>query len=170
LGSNLSSAHGGRVDHLDAAVDRLDATPGVEVEAVSPWIETDPVGPAAPAAPVVQGAYLNGVARVRTTLSPRALLDRLHAIERALGRDRERETVRWGPRTIDLDILLIADLVVDEPGLTVPHPRMQDRAFVLEPLCAIDPGLRHPTLGQTAAELLEVLRVSQGDPARGGEP
>ena len=110
--------------------------------------ETDPVGF------VEQPRFLNAAVRVRTELSPRALLERLLEIERQLGRTRDGP--RYGPRTIDLDLLVYDDAVVDEPGLTVPHPRLAERRFVLEPLADLDPALFVPCRG-TVADLLAAL-------------
>jgi len=111
---------------------------------LSPIRETDPWGYAE------QPRFLNAVAELETDLAPRELLDRLLAIERRLGR--VRGGPRYGPRTIDLDLLLYGDEVIDEPGLTVPHPRLAERLFVLEPLFALDAGLSVP--GQGAVEAL----------------
>ena len=141
LGSNL----GDRGAHLEAALAALRSTEGIEVVAVSRTFETDPVGPPP------QGPYLNAAARLRTTLSPRALLERLLAIEAERGR--ERGAVRNAARTLDLDLLFFADLRVDEPGLTLPHPRLHQRPFVLDPLCEIAPDLVHPVLVETIASL-----------------
>jgi 2-amino-4-hydroxy-6-hydroxymethyldihydropteridine diphosphokinase len=135
LGSNL----GDREATLRRALARMNAWPGITVDAVSRFRETDPVGY------TDQPRFVNAVAAVETDLEPRALLDALLAIERAMGRTREGP--RFGPRTIDLDLLLYADRVVDEPGLRVPHPRMHERAFVLEPLAELAPGLQVPGLG-----------------------
>ena len=117
--------------------------------AVSPIYETDPVGPPP------QGPYLNAVAHLRTRLAPRALLEALLAIEREAGRAR---SVRDAARTLDLDLLLHGDRIVDEPGLVLPHPRLAARAFVLEPLAALAPDLRHPTLGEPIASLAARVR------------
>jgi 2-amino-4-hydroxy-6-hydroxymethyldihydropteridine diphosphokinase len=141
LGANL----GDRERTIRRAIEILGAEPGVEVVAVSTLRETDPVGY------VDQPRFLNGAAAIETELEPRELLDRLLAVERALGRDRSGP--RYGPRTIDLDLLLYGDRVVDEPGLTVPHPRLAERPFALEPLAELGPGLTLPD-GRRVSELL----------------
>jgi len=133
LGSNL----GDRQATLREALTRLDAVDGIAVVAVSSFRETDPVGK------VDQPRFVNAAAALETSLAPRELLDRLLEVERALGRDRTKEE-RWGPRTLDLDLLLYGGETIDEPGLEVPHPRLAERAFVLEPLVELDPGLRLP--------------------------
>lgn len=145
LGANL----GDREAALRAALDGLAATPGVDVVAVSSFRETDPVGY------LDQPRFLNGAAAVETELSPRELLDALLAVERALGRTRDGP--RFGPRTIDLDLLVYGATVVDEPGLTVPHPRLHERRFALEPLAELDPELVLPGRGpiQTLLSNLE---------------
>jgi 2-amino-4-hydroxy-6-hydroxymethyldihydropteridine diphosphokinase len=139
LGSNL----GDRETTLRAAVERLAATPGVEVVAVSSFCETDPVGPI-----VDQPRFLNGAGALETSLAPRALLERLLAIEAELGRVRTGPP--GGPRTLDLDLLLYGDERIDEPGLQVPHPRLHERAFVLEPLEEL--GWTPPGEGYTEAD------------------
>jgi 2-amino-4-hydroxy-6-hydroxymethyldihydropteridine diphosphokinase len=138
LGSNL----GRREDYLRAARDALAARAGRIVRA-SRIYETVPVGPP-------QGAYLNQVVLLATAHPPEQLLRRAQAIEDDLGRVRG---ARWGPRVIDLDLLLQDGCVRDGPALTLPHPRLAERAFVLVPLAEVWPGWRHPRLGHTAREL-----------------
>ena len=145
LGSNL----GERRANLDAAVEKLAGAPKVELLARSSWIETAPLG-----GPPGQPPYLNGVVEIETGLAPRELLARLQRIENELGRVRAE---RWGPRAIDCDLVLHGDAVIDEPGLTVPHPRMRERRFVLEPLSQVAPVARDPVTGLTARELLARL-------------
>ncbi len=145
LGSNL----GDREAHLEGAVLALASSAGIELLAVSPVYETAPVGLPP------QGHYLNAVVRLRTSLAPRALLERQLEIEACAGRERgERDAAR----TLDVDLLLFGARVVDEPGLVVPHPRMFERPFVLEPLCDLAPELCHPTLGLTIEELVRRVR------------
>ena len=148
LGSNL----GDRRANLEAALAALRANTAVRVLAVSGFIETEPVG-----GPPGQGAYLNGAAAVETDLEPHALLAECKRIEKSLGR---REGPRWGPRIVDLDILFYGALVLDTPDLTLPHPRLRERRFVLEPLAAIAPDLVDPVTGLTVGELL--ARLAQG--------
>jgi 2-amino-4-hydroxy-6-hydroxymethyldihydropteridine diphosphokinase len=133
LGSNL----GEREATLREALALLGELDGIEITAISSFRETDPVGN------VDQPRFVNAAAALETSLGPRELLDSLLEVERSLGRDRSREE-RWGPRTVDLDLLLYGDETVDEQGLEVPHPRLAERAFVLEPLLELDPGLRLP--------------------------
>jgi 2-amino-4-hydroxy-6-hydroxymethyldihydropteridine diphosphokinase len=136
LGANL----GDREATIRAALALLGAEPGISVVGVSRLRETDPVGF------VDQPRFLNGAAAVETTLGPRELLDRLLAIERRLGR-RRGEGPRFGPRPIDLDLLLFGGEIVAEPGLRIPHPRLAERAFVLEPLAELAPDLVVPGQG-----------------------
>lgn len=119
------------------AVDRLDAADGCRVVAASSLYETDPVGP------IPQPAFLNAAVLVATKLEPRPLLALLLGIERERGRNRASEE-RWGPRTLDLDLLLFGERVIDEPDLRVPHPRLAERRFVLEPLAEILPDSAIP--------------------------
>lgn len=145
LGANL----GHREATIARAVELVSQAEGVDIVAVSSLRETEPWGP------VEQPPYLNGAVEVETELRPRALLEVLLGVEQALGRDRSGE--RWGPRTIDLDLLLYEDVDVDEPGLTVPHPRLHERLFALEPLAELAPDAVVPGLG-TVAELLAALQ------------
>ena len=135
IGANL----GDREATMREALARLGEVEGVRVVAVSSFRETDPVGL------LDQPRFLNAAAELETALSPRALLDALLAVERSLGRTRDGS--RYGPRTIDLDLLLFGEEIVAEPGLTVPHPRLHERAFALEPLHELDPELALPGRG-----------------------
>ncbi|HEX6230606.1 MAG TPA: 2-amino-4-hydroxy-6-hydroxymethyldihydropteridine diphosphokinase [Actinomycetota bacterium] len=143
LGSNL----GDRLRNLRLAVRLLHRRPGVTVVRSSRVYETEPVGPPQP-------AYLNAVVEVRTELDPRGLLDACHVVEDELGRVR---TERWGPRTIDIDVLTFGDREVDEDDLTLPHPRMHERGFVLVPLGELDPDPMLP-----GGRRLSRLRLSPG--------
>jgi 2-amino-4-hydroxy-6-hydroxymethyldihydropteridine diphosphokinase len=141
LGSNL----GDRAGHLAAATAALRACPGVRVVAVSTVYETAPIGPPP------QGPYLNAALHLRTDLAPRALLACLLEIEAAQGR--QRSAGRWSARTLDLDLLFYGSLVLDEPGLCIPHPHLHERGFVLAPLCELAARLVHPRLGETVEQL-----------------
>jgi 2-amino-4-hydroxy-6-hydroxymethyldihydropteridine diphosphokinase len=136
VGANL----GDREETIRRALDLLDAREGVEIVAVSTLRETDPVGFAD------QPRFLNGAVAVETELEPRELLDVLLGVERELGR--KRAGPRFGPRTIDLDLLAFGERQVSEPGLTVPHPRLAERTFALEPLAELDPSLELPGRGR----------------------
>ncbi|MFG1809975.1 2-amino-4-hydroxy-6-hydroxymethyldihydropteridine diphosphokinase [Streptomyces sp. NPDC049040] len=147
LGGNL----GNRLETLQGAVDALEDTPGVRVKAVSPVYETEPWG----VDPGSQPGYFNAVVLIRTTLPPVALLERAHAIEEAFLRVR---TERWGPRTIDVDIIAYQGVVSDDPVLTLPHPRAHERAFVLVPWYDVDPSAVVPGRGPVAELLAAVGR------------
>jgi 2-amino-4-hydroxy-6-hydroxymethyldihydropteridine diphosphokinase len=146
IGANL----GDRERALRTALELLAERPGIDVVRVSALRETDPVGY------LDQPRFLNGAAELRTELPPRALLAELLDVERALGRVRG-EGPRFGPRPLDLDLLVYDDAVVDEPGLVVPHPRLHERRFALEPLAELDPALIVPGRG-TVSELLAELQ------------
>lgn len=151
LGSNL----GDRLANLRAGVDGLDATDGVDVVAVSRLYETAPVG-----GPDDQGAYYNAALVADVELGAAEMLALLHRIEGS--RDRER-VVHWGPRTLDLDLLVYGDVVSDEPALELPHPRQHLRRFVLVPVCDVAADVVHPRLGRTMRDLLADLPVEPGD-------
>lgn len=143
LGSNV----GDREATLGAAVEKLRQALGTDQVIVSSYRATQPVG-----GPEGQAEFLNAAARLDTSLSPRDLLTELQRIERELGRMRQEH---WGPRTLDLDLLLYDDLAINEPGLIVPHRFLPFRRFVLEPAVEIAAEMRHPTLGWTIEKLLE---------------
>ncbi len=143
LGANL----GPREETLRLAVERLGDAEGVDVVGVSSLRETDPVGV------VDQPPFLNGAAQLETNLPPRELLDLLLEIECSLGRVRGE---RWGPRVVDLDLLLYGGEIVDEPGLRIPHPRLHERRFALAPLAELDPGLEIPGRADVSALLAEL--------------
>jgi 2-amino-4-hydroxy-6-hydroxymethyldihydropteridine diphosphokinase len=142
LGANLEE----RRAQIERALELLAAEDGVELVAVSTLRETDPVGYEE------QPRFLNGAAELRTSLAAGELLDRLLAIERRLGRIRG-EGPRFGPRTIDLDLLLYGDERIAQPGLEIPHPRLHERRFALEPLAELDPALEIPGRGPVQALL-----------------
>ncbi|MFH9823917.1 2-amino-4-hydroxy-6-hydroxymethyldihydropteridine diphosphokinase [Streptomyces bobili] len=145
IGSNL----GNRLETLQGAIDALEDTPGVRIKAVSPVYETEPWG----VEPGSQPSYFNAVVVLKTTLPPSSLLERAHAVEEAFHRVRDE---RWGARTLDVDIVAYADVVSDDPSLTLPHPRAHERAFVLAPWHDVEPGAQVPGRGPVA-ELLDTV-------------
>ncbi len=146
LGSNI----GDRAENLNAAIDRLRSVG--EIVQVSSFYETEPVEFAA------QAWFLNCVIALDTEKTPQELLASILDIEQQMGR---RRAQKKGPRVIDIDILLFGNLIVDEPGLTIPHPAMHERRFVLEPLAEIAPDVRHPVLDRTIQELRDALPPGQ---------
>jgi 2-amino-4-hydroxy-6-hydroxymethyldihydropteridine diphosphokinase len=145
VGANL----GDRERNIRAAIDQLRSSRGVEVLRVSKLIDNPAAGGPAGSPP-----FLNGAVEVKTSLSARELLDRLLEIEKSLGRERR---LKWGPRTIDLDLLLFADEIIAEPGITVPHALLHERRFVLEPMNEIAPNVQHPAMRKSISELLAEL-------------
>jgi 2-amino-4-hydroxy-6-hydroxymethyldihydropteridine diphosphokinase len=160
LGANLGDPRA----QLEAAVAALAAMPGVELRGVSSTYESDPVGPVSD-----QPVFLNAVAEVATTRSPEALLAALHEIENELGRTR---SVRFGPRTCDLDLLVYDGVESDDPALILPHPRLAERRFVLDPLAELAPLLVLPD-GRRVRDLQQAVRdqgVRRLDGPRLGAP
>lgn len=147
IGSNL----GDRAALMNKALSCLHEHDELQVLADSGWTETAPVG-----GPEKQLAYLNGAILVETGLPPVQLLETLLGVERQLGRERD---LRWGPRSVDLDLLLFGDQIVDQPGLTVPHPWMAVRRFVMDPAEVVAAEMIHPVIGWTLGRLAENLRV-----------
>jgi 2-amino-4-hydroxy-6-hydroxymethyldihydropteridine diphosphokinase len=148
LGANL----GNRLETLQGAIDALEDTPGLRIKAVSPVYETEPWG----VEPGSQPSYFNAVVVLKTTLPPSSLLERAHAVEEAFHRVRDE---RWGARTLDVDIVAYADVVDDDPHLTLPHPRAHERAFVLAPWYDVDPDALLPGRGAVADLLDAVTRA-----------
>ncbi len=155
FGSNL----GDRAGLVNQALQALSELPRTTLTKLSSLYETVPVGY------LEQGAFLNGVACVKTALPAAALLKSLLEIEKSLGRER---IARWGPRTVDLDIIFFADRIINEVDLVVPHPELTRRLFVLEPLCEIAPVWRHPELDETVSVLLNKFQQShpEAEPCR----
>lgn len=152
VGSNL----GDREAMLRFALDALGKLSGTRVIAVSRVYETEPVGPGE------QGPYLNAAIELATARPAEALLADLLAIELRAGRDRQAETERWAARTLDLDLLLFGDVCIESPGLSVPHPRLHERAFVLVPLCDLAPDFMHPTLRVSLGDLAQKVKGDSG--------
>ncbi|ELS03726.1 2-amino-4-hydroxy-6-hydroxymethyldihydropteridine pyrophosphokinase [Xenococcus sp. PCC 7305] len=148
LGSNL----GNSLATLEQTIKILGQTPGISLVAVSSWYRTEPVGPPQP-------DYLNGCAVLNVEQTPEELLVLFQAIELQFGRIRSAET-KWGARTLDLDIILYGDLVIDNSVLTIPHPRMSERAFVLVPLAEIAADWQEPVSGKAIAHLVSKIDCS----------
>ena len=142
LGSNM----GDREGYLNGAVEKLNAVRGCHVKKVSDFIETPPYGV------TDQADFLNGCLEMETLMYPHELLDELHRIEKEAGRER---IIRWGPRTLDLDIIFYDDMILQDDDLCIPHVEMHKREFVLKPLCGIAPYKRHPVTGKTVKEMLD---------------
>lgn len=152
IGSNMGDKEG----YLDFAIDRLNALKDTKVTSVSDYIETKPYGD------VEQDDFLNGALEIETLQTPQELLETVMSIEKEAHRER---IVHWGPRTLDIDILFYDDAIVQEENLIIPHPEIQKRAFVLEPLAAIKPYLMHPVLRKTVQELLYILKEKEAKQA-----
>lgn len=148
LGSNL----GNRETNLMDSIERLNKASKVRITKSSSFYETIPVG--GPPQP----NFLNGALKIETSLLPRILLIKLQSIENSLGRNR---IVKWGPRTIDMDILLFEDSIIDDHNLKIPHPLMHTRKFVLDPLAEIAPDLKHPIFNKTIIELKNDLEINR---------
>ncbi|NES67395.1 MAG: 2-amino-4-hydroxy-6-hydroxymethyldihydropteridine diphosphokinase [Okeania sp. SIO2D1] len=146
LGSNL----GDSLSILENAIQILSKTPGITLNTYSSWYRTKPIGPKQP-------DYLNGCALLKVELTPQKLLEIILDIEKQFKRVR---LVHWGPRTLDIDLILYDDLILDIPNLQIPHPRMRERAFVLVPLAEIAPNWIDPVSGKAIAQLLEEVECS----------
>ena len=146
LGSNLGDPRA----ILDGALQALQKSPDIDLKTCSNFYNTVAVGPPQP-------DFLNACAVLETNLSPRSLLHKLLDIEASFGRERRE---KWGPRTLDLDLLLFDDRIISEPGLSIPHPHMGERAFVLVPLCEIAPHWIHPGIQKAIADLIQTVNCS----------
>ncbi|MEU8249810.1 2-amino-4-hydroxy-6-hydroxymethyldihydropteridine diphosphokinase [Nonomuraea sp. NPDC048916] len=149
LGSNL----GRRFETLQGAIDTLFDAPGLEFVRASPVYETDPVG-----GPAGQRPFLNAIVIAETTLAPRTLLERAQGVENAFGRERLEH---WGPRTLDVDLIMVGDTVCDDPELTLPHPLAHERAFVLVPWADVDPEGELPGHGRITALLAGLAEADE---------
>ena len=145
LGSNL----GNKRENILSAIDRIDAYEKICIKEKSGFYDTAPVGGPP------QSDYVNCVIGLETEVEPQTLLKEFKKIEIELGR---KSGVRWGPRVVDLDIILFGDRIVNDHNLKIPHERMHERVFVLEPLCEISPDIKHPVSGKSISELLETLK------------
>ena len=147
LGSNLGDSHA----ILNSALATLATVPQITLQACSSWYQTKAIGPPQP-------DYINGCALLQVNISPQELLETLLAIENSFGRVRTEQS--WAARSLDLDLLLYDDLILDTPTLTIPHPRMRERAFVLVPLAEIAPNWIEPVSGRAIAELVKDVDCS----------
>ena len=147
VGSNL----GDKLENCRRAIAALAATPKIRITGRSRFYQTEPVDFSA------QDWFVNGVIRIKSTLGPFEVLERLQALQRAAGRP--ADSLRFGPRVLDLDLLMYDQMVLEDPRLTLPHPRMHRRRFVLQPFCDIDPEVVHPLLGKDMRSLLSELEA-----------
>lgn len=152
VGANL----GDREATFTGTIRAIEAEPDLLLLSASPVFETEPIGPSG------QGAYLNAVLQLRVWVAPTELLRRLQSIEIALGRDQGSESVRWGPRKIDLDILFFGDRCIDSPDLVVPHRRAHERIFVMAPMAEIAASFMHPKLGLSIGQIARSFPDSSG--------
>lgn len=157
LGSNM----GDKIANVKKAIEELGKIPGNEVLAISSLYKTEPVGD------IEQDWFINAAAKIETALSPQRLLKTLLDIEKDMGRVRE---IKWGPRIIDLDILLYDDLILEEEGLIIPHPYLHERGFVLAPMAEIAPDVIHPRLMRGMSQLMNMLNDNNKIEMTGGFP